>query len=134
MRSTLNIHPSMTVKAQEQRDDIHFRVLRLLQENPNLTQRELSIALGVSLGKTNFCIKALLDKGLLKLLNFKASGNKLAYSYLLTPAGLAEKSALTARFLQRKIVEYERLKSEIESLRCECGAEASSSPSQFNGQ
>lgn len=121
----------MTLKAQELRDDIHFRVLRLLQERPNLTQRELAGALGVSLGKTNFCIKALLDKGLLKLQNFKASNNKLAYSYLLTPAGVAEKGALMACFLQRKIAEYERLKSEIESLRLECGGEAINSSSRF---
>lgn len=123
----------MTTRAQEQRDDIHFRVLRLLQECPNLTQRELAVALGVSLGKTNFCIKALLEKGWLKLQNFQASSNKLAYSYLLTPAGLAEKSALTARFLQRKVAEYERLKSEIESLRLECSDEASNPSSQLNG-
>ncbi|MBS1158785.1 MAG: MarR family EPS-associated transcriptional regulator [Proteobacteria bacterium] len=122
----------MMVRAQEQRDDIHFRVLRLLQDNPCLTQRELASALGVSLGKTNFCVNALLDKGLLKLQNFKASNNKLAYSYLMTPAGIAEKSALTARFLQRKMVEYERLRSEIESLKSENAAQALNQPSCFN--
>jgi EPS-associated MarR family transcriptional regulator len=121
----------MTLKAQEQRDDIHFRVLHLLQENSSLTQRELAIALGVSLGKTNFYIKALLDKGLLKMQNFKASGNKLAYTYLLTPTGIAAKSTLATRFLQRKMVEYERLKSEIESLTLESGIESPEPPAQF---
>jgi EPS-associated MarR family transcriptional regulator len=94
-------------------------VLRLLQENPQLTQRELAQALGVSLGKTNFCIKALLEKGLIKLNNFQNSRHKLAYSYLLTPAGIAEKSAITARFLQQKMAEYKQLKTVIASLQRE---------------
>ena len=100
-------------------EDIHLRVLRLLQENPQLTQREMAEALGVSLGKTNFCIKALLEKGLIKLHNFKNSRHKLGYSYLLTPSGIAEKSAITARFLKRKMMEYEHLRSEIASLQRE---------------
>ena len=100
-------------------EDIHLRVLRLLQENPQLTQREMAEALGVSLGKTNFCIKALLEKGLIKLHNFKNSRHKLAYSYLLTPSGIAEKSAITARFLKRKIAEYEQLRTQIELLQSE---------------
>ena len=97
-------------------DDIQLRVLRLLQANPQITQRELAEALGVSLGKANFCIKALFEKGLIKLDNFQNSRHKLAYVYLLTPAGIAEKSAITARFLKRKITEYKQLKFEIESL------------------
>ena len=105
---------------QAQQEDVRFRILRLLQDNPHLTQRELAETLGISLGKANFCVKALLDKGLIKLNNFKASRNKLAYSYLLTPAGVAEKAALTARFLGRKMAEYEQLKAEIESLKQEC--------------
>ena len=110
---------------QAQQEDVRFRILRLLQDNPHLTQRQLAGALGISLGKANFCVKALLDKGLLdkgliKLHNFKASRNKLAYSYLLTPAGVTEKAALTARFLGRKMAEYEQLKAEIESLKQEC--------------
>lgn len=93
--------------------------MRLLQANPQMTQRELADALGVSLGKTNFCIKALFEKGLIKLQNFQSNRHKLAYSYLLTPSGIAEKSAITARFLARKMSEYEKLKIEIASLQHE---------------
>lgn len=110
----------MTERKQALQEDVRFRILRLLQENPQLSQRELAQILGVSLGKANFCVRALIDKGLIKLQNFHASRNKLAYSYLLTPAGIAEKSALTARFLNRKMVEYEQLRIEIESLKQEC--------------
>ena len=97
-------------------EDIHFRVLRLLEVNPAINQRELAEELGMSLGKTNYCLKALLAKGMLKMHNFQSSKRKLAYAYLLTPRGIAEKAALTGRFLQRKMVEYEVLKAEIDSL------------------
>jgi len=100
-------------------EDTHLQVLRLLEHNPHMSQRELAQALGVSLGKTNFCIQALLQKGLIKLANFNNSRHKLAYSYLLTPKGISEKSAITARFLKRKIAEYELLTSEIEALKAE---------------
>lgn len=100
-------------------ENTHFKVLRLLESNPQMNQRELSQALGVSLGKTNYCLKALLDKGMLKVHNFQSSKRKLAYAYLLTPAGMAEKAALTGQFLQRKMHEFEQLKSEIESLQQE---------------
>ena len=100
-------------------DEIQLRVLRLLEADPQMTQRELAEALGVSLGKTNFCIKALFEKGLIKLQNFQSSRHKLAYSYLLTPTGIAEKSAITARFLTRKMEEYEQLRVEIASLQHE---------------
>jgi EPS-associated MarR family transcriptional regulator len=96
--------------------EAHFRVLRLLEVNPQMNQRDLAAAAGVSLGKTNYCINALLDKGLIKVQNFKSSKRKLAYAYLLTPAGIAEKAALTQRFLKRKMDEYEALKAEIELL------------------
>ena len=99
--------------------DTHLKVLRLLQANPQMNQREMAAALGVSLGKTNFCLKALLDKGLLKMQNFQSSKRKLAYAYLLTPAGIAEKTSLTGRFLKRKMEEYELLKAEIASLQQE---------------
>lgn len=99
--------------------DTHLKVLRLLDVNPQLTQRDLAAALGVSLGKTNFCLKALLDKGLLKMQNFQSSKRKLAYAYLLTPAGLAAKTSLTGQFLKRKLHEYELLKLEIETLQQE---------------
>ena len=100
-------------------DEIQLRVLRLLEADPQMTQRELAEALGVSLGKTNFCIKALFEKGLIKLQNFQSNRHKLAYSYLLTPTGIAEKSAITARFLTRKMEEYEQLRVEIASLQHE---------------
>lgn len=101
------------------RDESHLKVLRLLESDPGLSQRELSEALGVSLGKTNYCIRALLDKGLIKMQNFRNNQNKLAYAYLLTPAGLAAKADLTTRFLKLKLREYEVLKQEIEQLKQE---------------
>ena len=97
--------------------EAHLRVLRLLEINPQMKQREIAAAAGVSLGKTNYCIKALLEKGLIKVRNFKSHKRKLAYAYLLTPAGIAEKSVLTQQFLQRKMEEYEALKAEIEMLK-----------------
>ncbi len=100
-------------------EETHLKVLRLLQAQPQINQRDLAAALGVSLGKTNFCLQALLSKGLLKMQNFKSSKRKLAYAYLLTPAGIAEKAALTSRFLQRKTHEYEALKAEIDMLQHE---------------
>lgn len=100
-----------------------MKVLRLLEAHPQMSQRELAVALGVSLGKTNFCLKALLDKGWLKVLNFQNSQRKLAYAYLLTPAGLAEKAALTRRFLMRKKEEFALLKVEIELLQHEAAAD-----------
>jgi len=100
-------------------EDTHFRVLRLLEDNPNLTQRELADATGISLGAVNYCLKALLDKGQIKTSNFRNSERKLAYAYLLTPSGLARKAELTVRFLNRKMAEYERLRAEIERLRQE---------------
>jgi EPS-associated MarR family transcriptional regulator len=99
--------------------EAHFRVLRLLEGNPQMNQRDLAAAAGVSLGKTNYCINALLEKGLIKVQNFKSNKRKLAYAYLLTPAGIAEKAALTQRFLTRKMEEYDALKAEIDQLKQE---------------
>ena len=93
--------------------------LRLLETNPEMTQRELAEALGVSLGAANYCLKALVEKGWLKLENFQSNPNKIGYLYLLTPMGIAAKTALTARFLKRKLAEYEALKAEIEQLKSE---------------
>ena len=121
-----NISPT-PVEPPDLHQETHLKVLRLLEINPHINQRELAAALGVSLGKTNFCLNALLDKGLLKINNFQNSQRKLAYSYLLTPAGLAEKATLTVRFLTRKIHEYEVLKVEIELLREEAAAQANAS-------
>ena len=106
----------MTSRQAQTQEDTNFRVMRILQENPDLTQRELAEKLGVSVGGLNYCLKALMDKGWVKMQNFQKSKNKFKYVYLLTPKGIAEKVALTSRFLDRKIKEYETLKTEIESL------------------
>lgn len=98
---------------------IHYRLLKLLQANPELTQRELAKAMGVSLGKINYCLKALVEKGLVKAANFRNHPNKKCYAYLLTPKGIEEKARITLRFLKRKQQEYEALKAEIERLRNE---------------
>lgn len=100
-------------------EESHLAVLRLLEQNPNLSQRELAEALGISVGKTNYCIKALVDKGLLKINNFRNNKNKMSYAYLLTPAGIAKKTELTVKFLQRKVLEYEVLQREITALKTE---------------
>lgn len=100
-------------------EESNLQVLRLLEKNPQLTQRELAAELGVSLGKANFCVQALLAKGFIKLQNFRGSRNKLAYAYLLTPAGITAKSSLALNFLQIKMAEYERLQAEIEQLQRE---------------
>ena len=100
-------------------EENHLKVLRFLETNPHLSQRELADALGVSLGKTNYCLKALLGKGFIKMQSFKKSQNKLAYAYLLTPTGITEKAGLTVRFLARKVAEYESLTLEIEALKSE---------------
>ena len=97
----------------------HLKVLRILETNPQISQRELSEALGVSLGKTNYCLKALLDKGLIKIQNFRNSKNKLAYSYLLTPNGIEQKTHMTLRYLQKKTQEYDLLRLEIAELKRE---------------
>ncbi len=99
--------------------ETHLRALRLLEAMPSMSQRDLAEQLGISLGKANFCLNALLDRGLLTAQRFKSSKNKLGYAYLLTPAGFAEKAALTSRFLKRKMSEYEALKVEIEQLTAE---------------
>ena len=106
----------MTSRQAQIQEDTYFRVMRILQENPDLTQRELAEKLGVSVGGLNYCLKALMDKGWVKMQNFQNSKNKFKYVYLLTPQGIAEKVTLTSRFLERKTQEYENLKAEIESL------------------
>lgn len=98
-------------------DEYRYKILKLVESNPSISQRELARELGISLGKTNFCLKALIDVGLLKATNFRNNKNKLAYMYLLTPRGIEEKASITMRFLKYKIQEYEALQSEIEELR-----------------
>jgi EPS-associated MarR family transcriptional regulator len=97
--------------------EIDVRTLELLQDQPEISQRELAQELGISLGKVNYCLRALLAKGLLKAQNFKNSKNKLAYAYVLTPAGITARAELTAEFLQVKVQEYERLHLEIARLK-----------------
>ena len=99
--------------------ELQFRVMRLLEANPQISQRELSKNLGVSLGGINYCLNALVAKGFIKIQNFRNNKNKWVYVYLLTPQGLAEKTTLTGLFLQRKMQEYQFLKKEIEALRSE---------------
>jgi EPS-associated MarR family transcriptional regulator len=97
--------------------DVHFRVLHLLETKPHLTQRELASELGISLGGVNYCLKALIDIGHIKVKNFSQHPRKIAYMYLLTPEGVASKLRLTAGFLKRKMDEYQALKKEIESIK-----------------
>ena len=100
-------------------DEYRYKILKALEKNPEISQRDLARELGVSLGRTNYCLKALIDVGLLKASNFRNSKNKLAYMYLLTPSGVKEKSAITERFLKAKLQEYEALQAEIDMLRAE---------------
>jgi EPS-associated MarR family transcriptional regulator len=100
-------------------DDTSYGLLKTLEDNPDLSQRDMAKRLGVSLGKVNFCLNALVAKGLLKVNNFRNSENKLAYAYLLTPHGVEEKARMTVRFLKYKMQEYEQLRAEIEALKRE---------------
>jgi EPS-associated MarR family transcriptional regulator len=106
----------MTSRQAKIQEDTYYRVMRLLEENPDLTQRELAEKLGVSVGGLNYCLKALTEKGLVKMQNFTSSKNKFGYVYVLTPTGIKEKAKLTGHFLKRKMEEYEALKAEIEAI------------------
>ena len=101
------------------RSDTEYIILKILKDNPKMTQRQMAKELGLSLGKTNYVVRALVDKGWVKLTNFKRSDNKLGYIYLLTPEGVSEKSVLAQNFLKRKSEEYNKLKIEIEILKNE---------------
>lgn len=109
---------SRHAKAQE---DTYFRIMRLVDEQPDISQRELAEKVGISLGALNYCLKALMDKGFVKLENFQNSKHKFKYAYILTPSGIAEKVSITSRFLKRKLQEYEALKAEIDVLKAEVG-------------
>jgi len=100
-------------------EEAHYKLLRLIEFRPDASQRELAEAMGVSLGKVNYCVRALMDKGWVKARNFRNSRKKLAYAYLLTPRGVEQKAAVTLHFLKRKVAEYESLKREIADLRRE---------------
>lgn len=114
----------MTTRRSQQQEDTTYRVLRMLQDNPDLTQREIAQNLGLSASGLNYCLKALIDKGWVKMQNFAQSKNKFGYIYVLTPSGIAQKAKLTGRFLQRKMAEYEALRAEIDSLQAEAGVQA----------
>ena len=111
-------------------EDTNFRVMRILEDHPAISQRELSKKLGVSLGGVNYCLSALIDKGFVKAKNFSNNANKVSYAYLLTPKGIREKSQLTVRFLQRKMQEYEDLRREIELLKGQLEPQEASSSSE----
>jgi EPS-associated MarR family transcriptional regulator len=100
-------------------EETSYKLFNLVEQQPNISQRELAKEMGISLGKTNYCLKGLMVKGWVKAQNFKNSNNKIAYAYVLTPRGLREKAKITARFLKRKVSEYEILKNEIEQLQQE---------------
>ena len=105
------------IKKNPLNSDIHFKLLDILEKNPDLSQRFLSRELGISLGGINYCIKALIEKGQVKAQNFKTNSNKIGYVYLLTPQGIAEKIRMTKNFLRKRINEYEMLQTEIERLK-----------------
>lgn len=100
-------------------DETRYRLLKLLEEDPGLSQRDLARRMGVSLGKVNYCLRALLDKGHVKAVNFRNSRNKAAYIYQLTPAGISAKVRVTRQFLARKVAEYESLQAEVARLQAE---------------
>jgi EPS-associated MarR family transcriptional regulator len=120
----------MAGQRNKTQEDVRFRVLRLLHDNPEMSQRDLADAVGISLGSVNYVLNALIEKGLVKLENFRSAKDKRRYAYILTPKGISEKAAITQRFVERKIEEYEALKAEIEELEKELQFDPSSvSPS-----
>jgi EPS-associated MarR family transcriptional regulator len=116
----MNTHPRIPPETE------HLQVLKLLQANPSLSQRQLAAEMGVSLGKANYCLRALVEKGLVKLGNFSKNPDKRHYAYILTPAGMEEKTRITLGFLRRKEAEFETIKREIEALKGDLGHEVSS--------
>lgn len=122
--NTQKTTPRIALEADHGGDGARLAVLRLLQENPSTTQRELSKVLGLSLGKTHYLLHALLDKGLVKVQNFKRSDSKLAYAYLLTPSGIRHRAALTRSFLRQKEAEFELLQRTLLQLRQELGGDS----------
>ena len=103
-------------KGPSRRESLDFELLYLLEREPGLSQRELAARLDISLGKANYCLKGLIEKGAVKIANFRASENKLGYVYVLTPGGISQRAGLTRRFLERKLAQYARLKAQIEAL------------------
>ena len=120
----------MTSRMAKLQEDTNFRLMQLLHDNPNLSQREMAKALGISFGDINYCLNALIEKGLVKIHNFSQNQNKFGYAYLLTPSGISEKAMLTSSFLKRKMQEYEALKAEIKALKLEIETENGQEPSK----
>jgi EPS-associated MarR family transcriptional regulator len=120
----------MTSRRAKLHEDTNFRLMKILEVNPYLSQREMGKALGISFGGINYCLNALVAKGLVKIENFSHNQNKFGYVYLLTPSGIAEKAALTSVFLKRKMEEYEALKVEIALLKSEIDAKNAEKPSE----
>lgn len=113
-------------------DEIHYKLLKVLEENPDVTQRELAARLGISLGKANYCLRALMSKGWVKMDNFRRNPSKMGYVYLLTPKGIEEKARFAVSFLRHKLREFDALKAEIERLQLEVeGGGASESVSNL---
>jgi EPS-associated MarR family transcriptional regulator len=107
----------MSSRRAKLQEDTNFRLIQLLHDNPQLSQREMAKALGLSFGGINYCLNALIEKGLVKIQNFSQNQNKFGYAYLLTPPGISEKAILTGSFLKRKLQEYEAIKAEIKALK-----------------
>jgi len=126
--STHSMQAPSTSRQTRQQEDTRFRLMQILHAKPDISQREMAKALGISFGGVNYCLNALMAKGLVKVHNFSQSQNKFGYVYLLTPAGIAEKMALTGSFLKRKMDEYEALRLEIEALQSEIAAKSSEAP------
>ena len=120
----------MTSRRAKLHEDTNFRLMKLLEASPDLSQRQMGKLLGLSFGGINYCLNALVAKGLVKIENFSHNQNKFGYVYLLTPSGIAEKAAMTSSFLKRKMEEYEALKVEIAMLRSEMGAKGGKKPSE----
>lgn len=109
----------MSSRQAKIQEDTIFRVMRILQDSPDMSQRDLASKVGISLGGLNYCLKALMDKGFVKLENFQKSKHKFKYMYVVTPEGMAQKMVMTGHFLKRKLEEYEALRDEIEALQAE---------------
>jgi len=115
-------------------DETRYRILKMLQADPRASQRRIADELGISLGRVNYCLQALVKKGLVKVNNFRSSANKRAYLYLLTPRGIEERARVTARFLRVKLDEFEILKRELEELEREAAAHGNADPAGVRGE
>jgi EPS-associated MarR family transcriptional regulator len=118
----------MPGNSRDSHEDLRFRILRSLHDNPNASYRGLAREAGVSVGGVHYCVNALIGKGLVKVRNFKASENKIKYAYILTPKGISEKTRLTSNFLKRKLREYEALRSEMDAIRLELDSTENTAP------